>query len=430
MGLKRIGYIRVSTSKGEQLSALERQRHQIEAAGVDEVVEDVQSGRESDRVGYQYLLEQIAARRVSELVITRVDRLGRDAADTDTVIAFCAKHNVTITALQGGEIESITPEGFFMSRILTTMAEVESRMLSLRVRKGLTAAREQHRPVRGRAPWGYRVKSDKSSLEPHPIEFERATQFIALLRNCEWRMNTALTKWEQQGLGDIPLHSCRSVRAWLLNPVIRGGLGYGQVTNHQYNEIVWNTHEPLLSHEEFSTVERYFQQNKRMWGANHKRTPRLLTGLCVCAHCRKTMCYAGGRTVPSVLCKTRNCPQQYRSTHEEVVKKAIIKAIRAKAEALAGFIEEEPEELSRLRSEIERLQAMDDPDLTSAIESKQRRMRELHKSTTPDPVTVELLSRPRTWTHLTPDELRELFVQLVSAVEIGQQRVQAVRLRI
>lgn len=430
MGLKRIGYIRVSSKKEEQQSSLETQRQEMLSRGVDEVIEDVQSGRDIDRPGYQHLLQLIASRKVQELLITRVDRLGRDAKEGDMVIAFCAKYNVTITALQGGEVESVTPTGFILSRFMTTMAEHESRMLSLRIRGGLASGRRRHRPLRGRAPWGYRVKADKSALEPDPIEFERAEQFIDLLKQCKWRMNTALTKWQQQGRGEIPLHSCRSVRAWLLNPVVRGGLGYGQITNHQYKEIVWNTHEPLLTHEEFGTVNRYFERNKQMWGSNHQRSPRLLTGLCVCAHCRKNMCYAGGRAVPSMLCKTRNCPQQYKSTREDAIKAAILEALRAKAASLAGIIEEEPPAIARLRREIDHLVSLDDPLLDSAIEAKRQEMQELHNSERPSAELIELLKRPRTLTHLTPDELRQLFVQLVSAVEIAQQQVQTVRLRI
>ena len=42
---QRVGYVRVSTASGEQLAALENQRARIEAAGVDLVLQDIQSGR-------------------------------------------------------------------------------------------------------------------------------------------------------------------------------------------------------------------------------------------------------------------------------------------------------------------------------------------------------------------------------------------------
>lgn len=430
MGLIRLGYIRVSTSSGEQLSALENQRTRIEAAGVDQIIQDIQSGRETDRTGYQHLLEQISARRVSELVITRIDRLGRDAADTDCAIAFCAKHNVKLTALDGGTIESETPAGFVMSRILTTLAEMESRMLSQRIRAGLTAARQKRRPLRGRPPWGYRTNADKSALEPHPTEWPRATAFLATLASCNWRMNTALTDWERQGGGDIPLHSCRAVRAWLLNPVLRGGLGYNQKPNHVFAELVWDTHPALIPHSAFSTITHQLDENRRNWGYNNQRTPRLLTSLCRCGHCHKTMCYAGGRQIPSVLCKTRGCPQQYKSTHESVVREAILKALQDRAEALSSLIAVEDPEITLLRDAIARLESLDDADLADAIRLKKEKLAAMQHRNTPDPSTIEVLSRPSTLARLTDEELRLLFAQLVASVELKDQAVSRVLLQI
>ncbi|MEN9861468.1 MAG: nifH element site-specific recombinase, partial [Cyanobacteriota bacterium] len=235
MGLKpRVGYIRVSTAKGEQLSALENQRARVQATGVERILEDVQSGRETDRAGYLELLALIESRRISEVVITRVDRLGRDAADVDAAIAFAAKRGVKLTAIDGGVIESETPQGFVMSRIMTTMAEMESRMLSQRIKAGLREGRKRRLPLRGRAPWGYRINAQRTALEPDPVEWPRAEQFLALLQSSKWRMNTALDRWDAEGRGDIPLHSCRAVRAWLVNPILRGGLGYQQQANHTY----------------------------------------------------------------------------------------------------------------------------------------------------------------------------------------------------
>ena len=45
----RIGYCRVSTSSGEQLSALESQIARIENAGVTRVITDIESGLSNER---------------------------------------------------------------------------------------------------------------------------------------------------------------------------------------------------------------------------------------------------------------------------------------------------------------------------------------------------------------------------------------------
>lgn len=427
---KRIGYIRVSTDSGEQLAALENQRSRIEAVGVDEILCDVQSGRERDRDGYQRLLELITQGLVSEVVITRIDRLGRDAADADAVIAFAARRGVTITALDGGTIESITPTGFVMSRIMTTMSEVESRMLSQRIRAGLAERRKRRMPCRGRAPWGYRISADRTAIEPDPVEFPRAQEFLRILARVKCRMATALDVWESEGRGTIPLSSCRSVRSWLLNPTIRGGIGYNQRANHQFEEIVWDMHEALISHEEYEYIEQQLSANRRMWGRHAETHQRLLTSLCRCGDCGRVMNYVGGRTIPSVMCRIRGCPQRYKSVREFLISGAIVHTI---ADHAAALLRSEPVTVSpealELQAAIRRLEALADPDLEPAIEAKRARLASLRQGPRITHEQLERLSDPSNFGHASYEETVALFHRFVAQVVVANKAVQRVDLR-
>lgn len=428
----RCGYIRVSTETGEQLAALQNQRARIEAAGVDRIIEDTESGLSQERPGYLELLRLIDTRQISEIVCTRIDRLGRDASATDALIAICARRQVVITALDGGTVDSSTPQGFLLSRIATSMAEVESRMLSMRVKAGYAEGRKRKRPLRGRAPWGYLKNADNSALIPDPQEWPRASEFLDYLRAVDWRMNTALDNWHRSQKGEIPLGSCRSVKAWLLNPVVRGGLGYKQRANHLYDEIVWDTHPPLLTHQEFEVIKRQLEDNRRRWGHAAKIKPRLLTGLCKCKGCGKTMTYAGSRTIASVLCKSRECEQRYKSTREDEVRLAINQALSARATdiARAASSQETPEVL-QLRTQIQALEDQNDPDLAPAIETKRQRLRQLQATKGPDPSLLEAFQDPAVWDQVDSfEELRAIYLTFVSHVLIDHQQVQDVALRL
>lgn len=426
----RLGYIRVSTSSGEQLAALENQRARIAATGVDQILQDIQSGRESDRAGYLKLLELISQGAVCEVLITRVDRLGRDAADTDAAIAFAAKKQVTITALDGGSIESVTPSGFVMSRIMTTMAEMESRMLSQRIRAGLTERRKRRLPCRGRAPWGYQINADRTALEANPLEWPRAETFLTYLRSSGWRMNTALDQWTAAGNGDIPLHSCRAVKAWLTNPILRGGLGYNQQANHRFSQIIWDTHEPLITHSEYASIERQLEVNRRMWGRHSQHKQRLLTSLCRCGHCGKAMSYAGSRTIPAVVCRSRGCPQQYKSTHESLIAGAIAHTLADHAEALASHApaSESPETLALIKA-INSLEALNDPDLDEVLEVKRARLAALRLKPLIEPKILAALRDPALYEHASYDELAVLYHRFVAQVVVTNQAVEQVLLR-
>lgn len=426
----RIGYIRVSTDNPEQLAALDNQRSRIATAQVDEIIEDIESGLNQDRPGYLELLRRIDTRSVSEVVCTRLDRLGRDAAATDALIAIAAKRGVTIHCLDGGTVDAQTPQGFLLSRIATSMAEVESRMLSLRVKAGYSEGRKKKRPMRARPPWGYRKTQDGTALEPCPTEAPRAQQFLTLLRAENYRMHAASVRWHQEGRGDIPLNCNKSIKSWLLNPVLRGGLGYYADSNGQYKEVIWETHEPLMTHSEFTVMERQLEDNRRRWGYQTRNTPRLLTGLCVCTSCNRKMTYVSGRTVLALTCKHYDCANRYKTHREQVINDAIGLALSSRAETLATAVKAESPEAANLREQIAKLDAAADPDLEPAIAIKRERLAQLEQAHGPDPDLLRAFSSPEVWTHLNQQELRELYLALVEQVRIDKQGIQAVILRL
>lgn len=422
----RLGYARVSTASGEQLAALEGQRQRLADAGVDEIIQDIQSGRDTDRIGYLDLLDRIDRRQVEEVVITRVDRLGRDAADTDAAIAFAAKRGVRLTALDGGEIESTTPAGFVMSRTLTTMAQMESMMLSMRINAALEASRRQGKPLRGRAPWGYAITPDKRRFECHAVEWRRARDFVDLLRANNWRMNTSLDRWQRDGRGEIPLHSDRAVRAWLLNPVLRGATGYQQTSNHQFRQIVWDTQPSLLVPGEFEEFQEVMSRNRAIWGHAYGRKLRLLTGLCVCASCGKRMVYAPGRRIASMLCHQRGCELKYKSLHETKIRDRANEVLSSHALALANQVDDEPDEAKELRAQIKALEAMNDPDLAGVLQSKNARLDSLLYKDKVDMQLLHKVQRPCFWQHYHYQELVEVYHELIRRIVIRVPRVEEV----
>jgi len=429
----RIGYIRVSTDTEEQLSALQNQRGRIAAAGVCRIVEDVESGLSNCRSGFNELLHLIDTKKVDEVVCTRIDRLGRDASATDAFLAVAAKRGVAITCLDGGTVDSLTPKGFLMSRIATSMAEVESRMISMRIKAGYEQGRKLNKPLRGQIAWGYQLKEDKSALIPHPVEFHRAKLFIEVLKKCSWRMTKALEQWKQTEQGPIPLSCLSAVRQWLLNPILRGGIGYHRKRDLTYTSVVWNTHQALLSQSDYSLFEHQRMINKLSWGGASTHPPRLLTGLCVCAECGKRMSIVGahGSGKDRIMCKQTICNSRYKTTHDTDVVEAIAAALCSRAAQLADYVVEENPQAEVIRAEIAKLRAMNDDDLAPAIKAKEQRLEaELQTGTAPDPELLKAFADPAVWTQLDQQELRELYLHLVERVVIERKVVVNVVLRL
>lgn len=424
----KIGYCRVSTSSGEQLSALESQIARIENAGVERVITDIESGLSNEREGMNELLSLIDGKKITEVVATRVDRLGRDASATDALILLAGRRGVKITTLDGGAIEAETPTGFLMSRLTTSLAEMESKMLSLRIKRGLEQRRKTHKPCRGKAPWGYQISTDKSRIERNPETWDAANRFLDSLRANNWRMQRTIDLFQEP----CALNSQRSVKGWLKNPILRGGLGYGRRKDETWERVVWDLHEALLSHQEFKVITIKMEENRAHWGNNAKSTPKLLTGLVRCPNCKRNLRYAGGRIRLAVICNTSGCVSRFKGTYETIVTDAIKKELIKRAADLAQRIEvEEPPEAEALRQQISKLEAFDDADLEDAIEAKKQKLKEVLTTSLPmRPDRAAALAEPAAWEMATPEELRLIFQEFVQFVEADRGEVTLVRLKI
>ena len=424
----KIGYCRVSTSSGEQLSALESQIARIENAGVERVITDIESGLSNEREGMNELLSLIDGKKITEVVATRVDRLGRDASATDALILLAGRRGVKITTLDGGAIEAETPTGFLMSRLTTSLAEMESKMLSLRIKRGLEQRRKTHKPCRGKAPWGYQISTDKSRIERNPETWDAANRFLDSLRANNWRMQRTIDLFQEP----CALNSQRSVKGWLKNPILRGGLGYGRRKDETWERVVWDLHEALLSHQEFKVITIKMEENRAHWGNNAQSTPKLLTGLVRCPNCKRNLRYAGGRIRLAVICNTSGCVSRFKGTYETIVTDAIKKELIKRAADLAQRIEvEEPPEAEALRQQISKLEAFDDADLEDAIEAKKQKLKEVLTTSSPmRPDRAAALAEPAAWEMATPDELRLIFQEFVQFVEADRGEVVSVRLKI
>lgn len=421
-----VGYCRVS--KDEQSDSLPVQRSRVEREGCTIVLSDVESGREIERPGYQELRRLVAAGQVAQVIATEFSRLGRDALEADQFVKLCDQSQTVVRTVSDGVLTLATPDDMVLTRLRGSMAQAESMRLSIRVHRGLEEGRRLRKPMR--APcWGYRLRADRMALEPDPEAWPAAERFIVALEANSWRLQTTLQECREWA----PFRSCRGVRAWLLNPTLRGGIAYHQGKNHTYREIHWGCHQPLLTHGQFAEFERRQEQNRRIWGANRTMIPRPLTSLCVCAECECRMKYISGRTIPSLRCYGTLCSQLYKGTREDVIIRFAVQALTTRAaEKLAGLASQndEPIEARELRRTIAKLQAMEDPDLQPVIREKERRLELLLSQPDGDPLLVEKLSDPRWLDFVSADGLREILQATVERIVIAKQAPTAIRLRL
>jgi putative DNA-invertase from lambdoid prophage Rac len=136
------GYGRVSTREQtteNQRQEVERAGYQVEYWFADEGI----SGKvaASQRPQFKTLLDQI--RNGETLVVTKLDRLGRDAHDIGATIKQLAPRKIEVIVLQLGKLDLTSPAGKLMLTMLAAVAEMERDLLVERTQSGLARAKAQ-----------------------------------------------------------------------------------------------------------------------------------------------------------------------------------------------------------------------------------------------------------------------------------------------
>lgn len=144
-------YARVSTVG----QSAENQIAEIERAGFNimprRIVSETISGSTpvSQRAGFLKLLDRLEPEDV--LIVTKLDRLGRDAIDVSSTVKMLAENGVRVHCLQLGGLDLTSSAGTMTMHILNAMAQFERDLLIERTQAGVARAREKGKRF-GRPP--------------------------------------------------------------------------------------------------------------------------------------------------------------------------------------------------------------------------------------------------------------------------------------
>jgi len=421
----RLGYARCSTD--EQADALAAQVARLEGAGCERVVQELESGRNNDRPGLAEVVALVRSGRVRELVITRADRLGRDAAFADELLALCALQGVAVTALDGGTIEAASPAGFLQARLLTTMAEVESRMLSQRLRRQFDVYRAQGRHLRRRMPFGYRGGPDHK-LEPHPEHWPQALRVIEELRRLG--SFSAVSRGLPDWCSWTPAPN--SLQAWFCNPVIRGHIGHrlekasGQGWKRRWGEIHYDQHPPLISEADWQELAQQLQQTRNLFQGPGQPAQHALTGLLRCATCGHRLRRNTSAGTAWWRCRHRLCGERA-GVREDRVLPVVIEACMAAADRLAAAVaapQAEDPAVAAKRRDLEQLEALArrNPAVVPACEALRAEIAAMKNRprVAPDVEAIrERLQDPRLFSLASPAELRAVLAGVLLEVRVA-----------
>jgi DNA invertase Pin-like site-specific DNA recombinase len=425
-----IGYARVS--KDDQADSLPAQVSRLEAAGCSRVITDVETGRSTDRDGLLEVMAMVQAGQVSELLVTRVDRLGRDAAYTDALLAQCEQHGVSVRALDGGAIETATPQGFLMARLQTGLAEMESRMLSLRLRRQFTVYRAEGRHLRRRKPFGYQA-GPGHRLQPHPEQWPHALRVLRDLKRLG--SFAAVARSMPEWCAWTPAST--NLQAWFVNPVIRGHIGHqldrksGKGWGQRWGEILYDQHPALISEQDWRELADLLRRpTNRFRNTTSTEVAHALTGLLRCRSCGHLLRRNTSNGVAWWRCRHRLCAARG-GAREDRILPVVIDACVAEAGRLAQLLAEPKAQdpaVAAMADELELMERMaarnpENRAMAAAVAEQRQRVEALRRveRSAVDPELYEKLRDPWFFAGATTDQQRAMLALVLRSVVVGER---------
>lgn len=298
-------YIRVSTSKQEELSPDAQKRLLLEYAkknNFDVLPEHIYlengiSGRKADkRPSFQKMIACAKNKEFDAILVWKFSRFARNQEESIVYKSLLEKYNVQVISISEPIIDG--PFGSLIERIIEWFDEFYSINLSTEVKRGMT-----EKALRGGyqsyAPLGYTYTSGGiPQIDPEESKIIRYI-FESYLNGLDY--STIARKLNEKGYKTKRGNNfeLRTVRYILKNPYYIGKVRWNRAPHSAYEEnpedeiIVANgKHEPIISDETFNAVQKRIEDEfspKKRKGVGF--TKHWLCGVLKCGICGSNMTY-------------------------------------------------------------------------------------------------------------------------------------------
>jgi DNA invertase Pin-like site-specific DNA recombinase len=461
----KVGYCRVSNKEQAiDQNALKQQIARIESQNIQRLYVDIESGRTEKRKEYQKLLADIERGEVTELVITRMDRLIRNLLKQLNLISLFEERRIKLTVLDQ-HVDLTTASGKLTTNILGAFSQNYSDDLSERIKHGFSYQRKIKKV--NRISFGYKIVDTKIELDLDSFvctiadkqEYSRydvARLIISFFLEeksfgrCLKKLNTyfGLSKLNNQSLKHHKsLHfSHAGLKILIIHPTWRGHIVYFHKDKTRPPIYHFNNHTPILSETEFVEIQNIITHNKKVRGFGVSSN-NIFTGYIVCQHCGSTMSAISNKTNIAYNQYYR-CSQVYLNVCSnrkliriEKITDALFSCLQSKYDELIAITQNplsnpNSTETNSLSLQIQSLESLPkNPAIDKAIEDIRSQISNLehlkYKTIQQDEVYLKsLFSSSSFWESLLPHQLKEIVQRLVDKILILDGEVIEVRLNL
>ncbi|MBD2385872.1 recombinase family protein [Cylindrospermum sp. FACHB-282] len=290
---------------------------------IDQVYQDL-----GKRTQLQQLFTDCQTEAAAYLLIRRLEELGDSVEQVSDRLNQLETMGVMVIVTE----QPYTSENAHLRvELLNLLHQIQRQQRSRRISQGHARNRLETAPPPGKAPYGYRRGKGKYTIDrsTSPVVKDFFDNFL-LYGSLRGAVRYLAKKYGKK-------ISVTTGRRWLTNPVYRGDTAY------QNDEIISNTHIPIISREEAAQVDRILRRNSRL-PPRTASANRSLAGLVVCAECqshlRVTRVTQRHQDKEYLYLRSISCPQNPKCraiAYQEVLEQTIETVCRDLPLAVAGM---------------------------------------------------------------------------------------------
>ena len=399
-----------SNSISNQKRILEDYAEQQGFANCVHFTDDGISGTRFDRPGFQKMIDEVKADRISVVIVKDMSRFGRDYLQVGTYMEVLRKHDTRLIALNDS-VDTLKGDDEF-TPFRNIMNEWYARDTSKKIRSAFQAKNLAGKHTSSSVPYGYlKSEQDKNQWVIDPVAAPIVQRIYRMamegkgpyqIANILSNEHIEIPAYYHQKLG-IGLWKTREIKSpyrWgsstivhiLTNPSYLGHTcnfktrkHFKDKKSHYVDQDQWNiikdTHEPIIDQETYDTVQRMRAGIRRYpdgWGEVHP-----LAGLLYCADCGSPMYIHrtgnGNRTANFSCSGYGKIPVGSKCASGHWVNAdSVMKLIQETLREIVRFSKEDEEEFACIvRSEIENRQSSEMKGQKTRLTACQKRLDEL-----------------------------------------------------
>lgn len=253
-------------------------------------VDDGYSAKNMDRPQLNKLMKAVKEKRISKVLVTKLDRMSRKLLDLLNLIDTFHDHEVTFVSISES-FDTNTPSGRLTLQVLGAVAEFERERIRERVIDNMMHSAQQGKWLT-QAPYGYRLENKE--LVVHEPEAKIVQRVFDLFLEKGNGFYSIAKKLNDEGVPSRNKKewSVRGVKLMLTNPVYKGTIVWNRTDSSkkarkekdEKDWVVMDNAAPVII-----DAEKWEKANKKakskQMAPRAQTSPHLLGGLLKCGKC-------------------------------------------------------------------------------------------------------------------------------------------------